>query len=74
MREKIKGAGRNGKNEGRWMKELKERIRELEGVFAPIAAYVRDHSEAEFTHGICPECEKRLYPEFSREELAKEEK
>jgi hypothetical protein len=22
---------------------------------------VRDHSEAEFSHGICPECMKKLY-------------
>ncbi|MFH1007056.1 MAG: hypothetical protein V1800_06060 [Candidatus Latescibacterota bacterium] len=26
--------------------------------------YIRDHSEAEFTHGICPECMQKLYPEY----------
>ena len=25
---------------------------------------IREHSEAEFSHGICPECAKKLYPEF----------
>jgi hypothetical protein len=25
--------------------------------------YIGDHSEAEFTHGICPDCVERLYPE-----------
>ena len=29
-------------------------------------AYVRDHNEAEFSHGICPECIEKLYPEFVR--------
>jgi len=37
------------------------------GYWTQIEAYVRDHSEAEFSHGICPECEKRLYPEFFEE-------
>ena len=26
--------------------------------------YIGAHSEAEFTHGICPDCAKRLYPEL----------
>jgi hypothetical protein len=30
-----------------------------------IEPYVQDHSEAEFSHGFCPECEEKLYPEFS---------
>jgi len=34
-----------------------------------IEVYVRDHSEAEFTHGICPECFKKLYPDESLEDL-----
>jgi CheY-like chemotaxis protein len=29
-----------------------------------VAGYIQDHSEAEFTHGICPDCMKKLYPEF----------
>jgi hypothetical protein len=28
-----------------------------------IEAYIRDHSEAEFSHGICPDCMKKLYPD-----------
>ncbi len=39
------------------------RIRNDEGYWTRIEAYIRDHSEAEFTHGICPECAKQLYPE-----------
>ena len=26
--------------------------------------YIREHSEADFSHGICPECAKKLYPEL----------
>jgi hypothetical protein len=49
-----------------------EKIRQNNRYWTQIEAYVRDYTEAEFSHGTCPECEKRLYPEFSREKLAKE--
>jgi hypothetical protein len=42
-----------------------KRIRDDEGYWLEIEAYVRDHSEAEFTHGLCPQCMSRMYPEFS---------
>jgi CRP-like cAMP-binding protein len=29
-----------------------------------IEEYIEDHSEAEFSHGICPACSKELYPEL----------
>ena len=29
-----------------------------------IEDYIADHSDAEFTHGICPECAHQLYPEL----------
>lgn len=38
-------------------------IRNDEGYWQRIETYIRDHSEAEFSHGICPDCEKRLYPD-----------
>ena len=31
----------------------------------PIEAYIASHSDADFTHGICPECADRLYPELN---------
>ena len=37
-------------------------IRDDKGYWNQIESYVRDHSEAEFTHSICPECAKKLYP------------
>jgi hypothetical protein len=30
----------------------------------PIEEYITNHSNADFTHGICPECARRLYPDF----------
>ena len=33
----------------------------------PFEAYIGENTEAEFSHGICPDCRKRLYPEFSND-------
>jgi CRP-like cAMP-binding protein len=41
-----------------------KKIREKDGSWIPIEAYIRDRSETEFSHGICPDCTKKLYPEF----------
>ena len=41
-----------------------KRIRNDQGYWEQIESYVRDHSDAEFTHGYCPECTQKLYPEF----------
>jgi hypothetical protein len=43
-----------------------KKIRDDKGYWQDVAVYVRDHSEAEFSHGICPECMERLYPEYPR--------
>lgn len=40
-------------------------IRDDKGFWHQIESYIRDHSEAEFSHGICPKCVKKLYPEFN---------
>ena len=41
-----------------------KKIRDDKGYWNQIESYIRDHSEAEFSHGICPECSKKLYPEI----------
>ncbi len=41
-----------------------KKIRDDEGYWQDVAVYIRDHSEADFSHGICPECAKALYPEY----------
>jgi hypothetical protein len=39
-------------------------IRDDKGYWRQIESYIRDHSEAEFSHGICPECAEKLYPDL----------
>lgn len=39
-----------------------KRIRDDHGYWNQIEVYIRDHSEAEFSHSICPDCVERLYP------------
>jgi DNA-binding response OmpR family regulator len=41
-----------------------KKIRDDQGYWQDVAVYIRDHSEAEFTHGICPGCMLKLYPDF----------
>jgi diguanylate cyclase len=40
-----------------------KKIRDDKGYWSQIEVYIRDRSEAEFSHGICPECAKQLYPQ-----------
>lgn len=42
-----------------------KKIRDDEGYWQSVESYISSHSETRFTHGICPECIKELYPEFS---------
>jgi DNA-binding response OmpR family regulator len=39
-----------------------KKIRDDEGYWNQVDAYISKHSEAQFTHGICPDCIKKLYP------------
>ena len=41
-------------------------IRDDKGYWQQIEQYISEHSEALFSHGLCPECAKKLYPEFVR--------
>ncbi len=41
-----------------------KKIRDDRGYWLQVEEYIRDHSEAQFSHGLCPECAKKLYPEF----------
>ncbi len=42
-----------------------KRIRDDDGRWKPVENYIRHHSEAEFSHSLCPVCIQKLYPEFS---------
>jgi len=48
-----------------------KKIRDDKGYWNQIEAYIKDHSEAEFSHSICPDCAKKLYPEFYDEKNEK---
>jgi len=39
-----------------------KRIRDDKGYWNRVEIYIEEHSEAEFTHDICPECANKLYP------------
>jgi len=41
-----------------------KKIRNDKGYWEQVEVFVREHSEAEFSHGICPECMRELYPDF----------
>jgi len=40
-----------------------KKIRDEQGEWKILEAYIQDHSEAQFTHGVCPDCAQRLYPD-----------
>ena len=42
-----------------------KKIRDDQGYWNQIEAYIKERSEARFSHGICPDCAKRLYPDFN---------
>lgn len=39
-----------------------KKIRDDKGYWNQIESYIRNHSEAEFSHSICPDCARKLYP------------
>jgi PAS domain S-box-containing protein len=41
-----------------------KKIRNDKGYWQQVEEYIRDHSEAEFSHGLCPDCVKKLYPDL----------
>ncbi len=41
-----------------------KKIRDDEGYWNQIESYIAKHTDAEFSHGICPECTKKLYPDI----------
>jgi len=42
-----------------------KKIRDDHGYWQKLEIFVREHSEAEFSHSICPDCLKQLYPQFA---------
>jgi len=49
-----------------------KKIRDDQGYWRAVEHFIEEHSQAEFSHGICPECLQKLYPELAAEILAKD--
>jgi PAS domain S-box-containing protein len=41
-----------------------KKIRDDQGYWSNVESYIANHAEVEFTHGICPECMEKLYPDY----------
>jgi hypothetical protein len=46
-----------------------KKVRDDKGYWKQIETYLLDHSETKFSHSICPECAKKLYPDLFEEEI-----
>ena len=42
-----------------------KKIRDDKGYWQKLETFVHEHSNAEFSHSICPDCMERLYPDFT---------
>jgi hypothetical protein len=43
-----------------------KKIRDDKGYWNQLEAYLQKHTEAQFSHGICPDCEKKLYADLDK--------
>jgi PAS domain S-box-containing protein len=48
-----------------------KKIRDDKGYWENIESYIDKHSDARFSHGICPDCIQRLYPDIAADVLVK---
>ncbi len=48
-----------------------KKIRNSDGIYEQMEKYITEHSDALFSHGMCHDCMKKLYPDFdlTNEEL-----
>ncbi|MGD0274190.1 MAG: hypothetical protein ABSB96_10740 [Gaiellaceae bacterium] len=51
-----------------------KRIRDDKGYWSQVESYVSQHSEAEFSHSLCPSCLAEFYPEYAEEIIGQLEK
>ncbi len=45
-----------------------KKIRDDTGYWHQLEVYIDDHSDAQFSHGICPDCAQSLYPDYADDE------
>jgi hypothetical protein len=44
-----------------------KKVRDDQGYWTQLETYLKQHSEAEFSHGLCLDCMRKLFPEVSGE-------
>jgi hypothetical protein len=44
-----------------------KKVRDDQGYWTQLETYLKEHSDAEFSHGLCLECMRKLYPDVSGE-------
>jgi hypothetical protein len=42
-----------------------KKVRDDQGYWQDVDLYVRKHTEVDFSHGICPDCFRELYPDYA---------
>jgi ligand-binding sensor domain-containing protein len=47
-----------------------KKIRDDDGYWEQMEVYIREHSQAQFSHGLCPGCIREMYPEYADAVLA----
>ena len=45
-----------------------KKIRNDKGYWQQLEVYIQNHSDAEFTHGLCPDCESKLYSKYTKKD------
>jgi PAS domain S-box-containing protein len=51
-----------------------KKIRDDAGYWNEVESYISEHSDTKFSHGICPDCMRKLYPEVAEKILGRLEK
>ncbi len=46
-------------------------VRDDQGYWNRVETYFREHTEAEFSHAVCPDCMTKLYPQFNERRRSK---
>jgi hypothetical protein len=49
-----------------------KRISDEKGRWEPVEVYIHEHSEAQFSHSLCPDCAREHYPEVDWEEARRD--
>ncbi len=50
-----------------------KKIRDDKGYWNAVEQYIGERTDTKFSHGICPDCMKKLYPEYADDFLGKKE-